>query len=59
MRADGRLLSIQAYNALFAVLGTMYGGDGASTFAIPNLADQAPDGTTYTICTSGVFPQRY
>jgi microcystin-dependent protein len=35
--ADGQLLSIRANAALFAVIGTTYGGDGMTTFALPNL----------------------
>ncbi|AWB23036.1 HYR domain-containing protein [Methylobacterium currus] len=35
--ADGRALSIADYPALFAVLGTTYGGDGRTTFNVPNL----------------------
>jgi len=35
--ADGQLLSIAKYSALFALYGTMYGGDGRSTFAMPDL----------------------
>jgi microcystin-dependent protein len=35
--ANGRLLSIAQNTALFAVLGTTYGGDGVTTFALPNL----------------------
>ncbi len=34
---DGRLLDIATYDALFSLLGTMYGGDGQTTFAVPNL----------------------
>jgi microcystin-dependent protein len=34
---DGRLLSINEYTALFALIGTNYGGDGQTTFAIPDL----------------------
>lgn len=34
---DGRLLSISQYSALFALIGTYYGGDGTRTFALPNL----------------------
>ena len=36
--ADGRLLSIAGNPDLFAVLGTTYGGDGATTFALPDHA---------------------
>jgi len=37
MECDGRLLSISQNEALFALLGTIYGGDGQSTFALPDL----------------------
>lgn len=34
---DGQLLSINQNTALFSILGTMYGGDGRTTFALPDL----------------------
>jgi microcystin-dependent protein len=34
---DGRLLQINAYQALYAVIGTQYGGNGTTTFAVPDL----------------------
>jgi microcystin-dependent protein len=34
---DGRLLSINQYTALYAILGNTYGGNGSTTFALPNL----------------------
>jgi microcystin-dependent protein len=34
---NGQLLPLSQNTALFALLGTMYGGDGKSTFALPNL----------------------
>jgi microcystin-dependent protein len=37
-RCDGQLLPLSQNTALFSLLGTMYGGDGKSTFALPNLA---------------------
>ena len=39
---DGQLLPISQNTALFALLGTTYGGDGKSTFALPNLKDRTP-----------------
>lgn len=39
---NGQLLSISQNTALFSLLGTTYGGDGRSTFALPNLQGQAP-----------------
>lgn len=37
---NGSLLSIAQNTALFSLLGTQYGGDGRSTFALPNLQGQ-------------------
>ena len=39
---DGQLLPISQNTALFSLLGTTYGGDGRSTFALPNLQGSAP-----------------
>ncbi len=35
--ADGQLLAISQYSALFSIYGTMYGGDGRTTFGLPDL----------------------
>jgi microcystin-dependent protein len=39
---DGQLLPISQNTALFSLLGTTYGGDGKSNFALPNLQGCAP-----------------
>ena len=39
---DGQLMSISQNTALFSLLGTTYGGDGKSNFALPNLQGCAP-----------------
>jgi microcystin-dependent protein len=39
---DGQLMPISQNTALFSLLGTTYGGDGKSNFALPNLRDSAP-----------------
>ena len=39
---DGRLVAISENDALFNVIGTTYGGDGESTFALPNLQGRLP-----------------
>lgn len=39
---DGQLLAISRYSALFSILGTTYGGDGVSTFGLPDLRSRAP-----------------
>jgi microcystin-dependent protein len=38
----GQLLPISQNTALFSLLGTFYGGDGKSTFALPNMQDSVP-----------------
>lgn len=39
---NGQLLPLSQNTALFSLLGTTYGGDGKSTFALPNLQGSAP-----------------
>ncbi len=39
---DGQLLPIAQNQALFSILGTMYGGDGRTTFGLPDLRGRAP-----------------
>jgi microcystin-dependent protein len=39
---DGQIMSISQNTALFSLLGTTYGGNGQSTFALPNLQGSAP-----------------
>lgn len=54
LMCDGSLLSIAQFSALFSLLGTTYGGNGTSTFALPDLRGQvavgagtSKTGTTY------------
>lgn len=42
---DGSLVSIASNTALYALLGTTYGGDGQVTFALPDLRGRVPVGT--------------
>ena len=56
---DGRLLPINTNTALFALLGTYYGGDGLTNFALPNIkaplsANRQPLISCITL--SGIFP---
>jgi microcystin-dependent protein len=44
--ANGQILNIAQYSALFALYGTTYGGNGVQTFAIPNLQGRAPVGVS-------------
>jgi microcystin-dependent protein len=39
---DGSLLPIASYSTLFNLIGTTYGGDGQTTFALPNLLGRVP-----------------
>jgi microcystin-dependent protein len=59
---EGQTLPITQYAALFSILGTQYGGDGVSTFCLPNLVDKCPadtvKGLKYIICYEGVYPSR-
>ena len=50
---DGRLLPISQNTALFSVIGTKFGGDGRSTFALPDYKGQAPAGSSYFIRLQG------
>lgn len=39
---DGQLLSIAEYSTLFSLIGTTYGGDGVTNFALPDLRGRVP-----------------
>jgi microcystin-dependent protein len=41
-QCNGQLLPINQNQALFSLLGTMYGGNGQTTFALPNLQNRVP-----------------
>ena len=41
---DGKLLSMHDYPALYAIIGTTYGGDGKTNFALPDLRPFNKDG---------------
>jgi microcystin-dependent protein len=58
---QGQLLSISQNTALFSLLGTTYGGDGMTTFALPKWGSIATaNGAALTPCISlfGVYPSR-
>ena len=54
--ANGQLLPINQNQAIFSLLGTTYGGNGQTTFALPDLRSIAPNNMTYSICDEGIFP---
>jgi len=60
LQCQGQLLAIAQYNALFALLGTTYGGNGSQTFGLPDFRGRVPvhQGTgpglpTYTVGQNG------
>lgn len=44
---EGQLLAISTNSALFSLIGTIYGGDGRTTFALPDLRGRMPIGQGY------------
>lgn len=56
---EGQVLTINQYQALFALIGPTYGGDGKTTFAVPNLKGAEPLPTMkYYMALTGIFPSR-
>jgi microcystin-dependent protein len=54
IEADGEILDISKHHALYQRIGASFGGDGTTTFAVPELSNDAPlDHTTYLICADG------
>jgi microcystin-dependent protein len=52
---DGRLLPISEYEVPFTLIGTTYGGDGESTFALPDLRGRLPihNGNGFVLAETG------
>src|ERR1700751_11126 len=55
MVCEGQLLPISEYETLFNLIGTTYGGDGQSTFALPELRGRVPIhfGNGFTLAETG------
>jgi microcystin-dependent protein len=55
MFCEGQLLPISEYETLFNLIGTTYGGDGQSTFALPDLRGRVPlhFGNGFTLAETG------
>ncbi|ARN81153.1 phage tail protein [Methylocystis bryophila] len=56
--ANGQILSIQQNPALFSLLGTTYGGNGTSTFALPNLVGRSAVGVGGGVALGQVFGEQ-
>ena len=57
MEANGAMLPISQNTALFSLYGTVYGGDGKATFALPKLDPPLP-GLKYVVVVQGIYPPR-
>jgi microcystin-dependent protein len=57
VECNGQMLSINKNEALFVVIGTQYGGDGATYFQVPKL-ESPIEGMKYIICINGGWPER-
>lgn len=55
MFCEGQLLPISEYETLFVLIGTTYGGDGQSTFALPDLRGRLPihQGNSFVLAETG------
>ncbi|MFM9276621.1 phage tail protein [Paenibacillus jiagnxiensis] len=59
MKAEGQLLLISENSTLFSLIGTNFGGDGRTTFALPDLRGASPvPGVSYFISMTGTYPSR-
>lgn len=58
MLCDGRRLPIASFQALFSLIGPIYGEDGTS-FSLPDYKNDAPEAhMAYYICVEGEYPVR-
>lgn len=58
-KCEGQLLPIDQNQSLFSLLGTTFGGDGRTTFALPDLREQSTaQGVLFLIALQGVYPSR-
>ena len=64
MFCEGQTLQTQQYQALFAVIGYTYGGNGTASFNLPDLRPNPPsvlnngwgNEPKYIICVNGIYP---
>lgn len=55
---DGQIVDIQQNQSLFALLGSRFGGNGKTTYALPRLTFEANPSIHYAIAVRGIFPVR-
>jgi microcystin-dependent protein len=58
-KCDGTTLGISSYSALYSLIGIQFGGNGSTTFQLPNLTDASPiPDTVFAIAAEGLYPSR-
>jgi microcystin-dependent protein len=59
LECAGQTLNISTYQALFTLIGIKFGGNGTSTFCLPDLRNASLFGSMkYYICCNGIYPSR-
>ena len=61
MTCEGQTLQIASYQSLFTLIGTTFGGNGTTTFCLPDLRNAIPIqgiGMHYCIAIQGIYPSR-
>jgi microcystin-dependent protein len=60
LKCSGQTLNISDYSSLYTLLGTKFGGNGATTFCLPDLSNASKfyGAMSYYICTNGIYPSR-
>lgn len=52
LACEGQLVPVAEFPDLFKLIGTKYGGDGTTTFALPNVAPIESEGGELSVCIS-------
>ncbi|GAA1780216.1 tail fiber protein [Leucobacter iarius] len=55
---EGQVMSLVQNQALYALIGTRFGGNGQTYFQLPDMRKVAPNNMAYYMCTAGLFPSR-
>jgi len=63
LECNGQILNVNQNSALFSLISNTFGGNGSTTFALPNLTLANPvtnpsGPMRYFICTQGIYPDR-
>lgn len=60
LACEGQVLNVNQYQALYSLIGQYFpGGNGSTTFALPNLRGAEPvPNTKYCIAMAGLYPER-